>query len=76
MKQVGIILLLVVACALVDLFFTVGWILRLLEITSVFDRLLPTWTAIHFFIAAVIASVGAWLLMEASYKIIGIPEKH
>lgn len=56
------IIALIVAIWLVGVAAAVGWALRLLEIQSVYDRLLPDWTAMSFFIASVAAIVSAKML--------------
>ena len=58
---IGLITL-IVAIWLVDVAAAVGWALRLLEIQSVYDRLLPDWTAMSFFITSVAATVSAKML--------------
>lgn len=58
---VGLIAL-IVSIWLVDAAMAVGWLLRILEIKSVYDRVLPSWTAIHFFVAWVVATITVKLI--------------
>lgn len=58
---VGLIAL-IVSIWLVDAAMAVGWLLRILEIQSVYDRVLPSWTAIHFFVASVVATITVKLI--------------
>lgn len=59
------IVALVAAIAVIDVAATVGAVLKLLEIDSIYDRLLPDWTAAHYVTAAVVATLGAKLLSKA-----------
>ncbi len=59
---VGIIIL-IIGALLAGLAFAIGWFLQILEIQSVFDRLLPGWTAMDYLVAAIVAYfVARWLL--------------
>lgn len=65
---------LVTVLVLADLFFAVGWLIRLLEITSAYDGWLPAWSAWDFLGAAVLAAVCTKLLIKAAHRFAGIPE--
>ncbi len=59
---VGLIIL-VIGLALADLAFAIGWFLHILEIQSVFDKLLPGWSAMNYFVAWVAAYFAVrWVL--------------
>lgn len=60
---IGLGLIALIACLLlVDVVAAVGLVLKLLEVHSVFDRLLPGWNAMHFLVTSVIATATAKLL--------------
>lgn len=59
----GICLIAVIAgVVLLDIAAAIGWFIRILEIQSVYDRLLPDWTAMNFFTTSLAATVVAKLL--------------
>ena len=55
---------LMVVSYLADLFFIGAWILRVLEIHSVFDRLLTGWSALEYLGAAMLSSLATYLLTK------------
>lgn len=56
------LLVLMAVLAMLDVVAAIGWALRLLEIQSIYDRLLPSWTAMDFFIASVSCYIAVkWL---------------
>ncbi len=57
--------ILVIAVSLADIAFAVGWFLHLLEIQSVFDRLLPEWSATNYFVASIATYFVVRLLIKA-----------
>lgn len=65
MPFLGVGLLTLMACVgLLDIAAAIGWILRLLEIQSVYDRILPNWSAMNFFVVSVAATVTVKVLSK------------
>jgi hypothetical protein len=61
----GVGLIALMACvSLLDVAAAIGWLLRLLEIQSVYDRVLPDWSTMDFFIASVAATIAVKLLAK------------
>lgn len=54
----------IVGISLVDIAAAVGWLLSLLEIQSVYDRLLPGWTPTNYFLTSVAATIVVKLLAK------------
>lgn len=62
---VGIlVLLLLLAFIFADFALAIGWLLKILEVHSIFDRIVPTWTASYFFLGSIVASIASWLLAK------------
>lgn len=70
MGMVGLVVLSVLA----TFGFAVGGALRLLEIHSIFDRWLPSWSGWHFLAAIVVGWLLVRMLMKATHRATGIPE--
>lgn len=65
----GVALIIILgAVLLADSALAIGWFLSILEIHSIFERLLPSWTAMDYSIA----SIGGGLLVKMLAK--GLPD--
>lgn len=62
LAYLGVVL--VVVSYLSEIFFAGGWILRVLEIPSIYDQLLPGWSAFECFGAVISVSLITYLLTK------------